>query len=74
MPGTVRGGIKASMSNKRRHGKDFYSKIGKLGGQKSRGGGFASKIVGDDGLTGPERAKIQGKIGGQLSRRGRCGR
>ena len=42
MSGTPAGGKKASISNKQRHGEDFYSVIGSKGGKISRGGGFAS--------------------------------
>lgn len=44
--------------------------MGKKGGKLSRGGGFASMKRGKDGLTGPERAKLVGTIGGFISRRG----
>lgn len=33
-------------------------------------GGFASMKVGDDGLTGFERARIAGEKGGRISKRG----
>ena len=33
------------------------------------GGGFASKKIGRDGLTGAERAKQAGAVGGAISRR-----
>lgn len=48
---------------------DYYKKIGSIGGKKSVGGGFASKEIGNDGLTGYERARIVGKKGGKISRR-----
>jgi general stress protein YciG len=70
MSGTLAGGKKAAKSNKKFHGKDFYKKIGALGGKASRTGGFASNKVGVDGLTGRERARIVGRTGGQISRRG----
>lgn len=70
MSGTKAGGKKTYKSNIERHGKDFYAKIGKKGGQNSKNGGFASKKVGKDGLTGAERAKKAGAIGGSISRRG----
>lgn len=70
MSGTVSGGKKAAKTNKVRYGKDFYKKMGKKGGQNSKNGGFASKKVGKDGLTGAERAKKVGAIGGSISRRG----
>lgn len=49
---------------------DFFRKIGRVGGQRSVNGGFASTKVGKDGLTGPERARICGYKGGRISRRG----
>ncbi len=69
MTGNIKGGKKASRTNKERYGKDFYKKIGSLGGKLSRNCGFASQKVGPDGLTGAERAKIAGKIGGSVSKR-----
>ena len=42
MAGTNIGGKQAALTNKERHGEDFYKKIGAKGGHKSRGGGFAS--------------------------------
>lgn len=67
MPGTVEGGKKAAATTKKRHGKDFYSRIGKLSGTKI--GGFASKKIGKDGLTGRQRARIVGRAGGLISKR-----
>jgi general stress protein YciG len=69
MPGTIEGGLKTQETNKKRYGADYYRNIGKLGGLKSRGGGFASDKVGEDGLTGPERARLAGSKGGKLSKR-----
>ena len=60
--------MKAQATNKKRYGKDFYKKVGKLGGMKSRGGGFASETVGKDGLTGYERAREAGRKGGRVAR------
>lgn len=34
-------------------------------------GGFASSVVGQDGLTGIERAKVAGSKGGKISKRGK---
>lgn len=62
MAGTKTGGQKAAETNKERNGKDFYVKIGALGGAKSRGGGFAAD---------PERARLAGKKGGKVSKRGK---
>lgn len=70
MAGTLAGGLKARDTNYKEHGEDFYRRIGKLGGQISTTGGFASKKRGKDGLTGPERAKLAGAIGGFKSKRG----
>ena len=61
MAGTVMGGIKASKTNKRIHGRNFYKKIGKMGGTISRGGGFTDK----------ELARRAGAKGGKISKRGR---
>ena len=70
MPGTLEGGRKAAATNKKRHGKNFYRELGRKGGKAGNTGGFASDIVGADGLTGKERAKIAGSKGGKISRRG----
>ena len=45
--------------------------IGAAGGRNSNNGGFASKKVGSDGLTGAERAVRVGAVGGRISRRGK---
>ena len=70
MPGTKSGGFKAAETVKQQYGDDFYRRIGRKGGQNSRNGGFASKKVGDDGLTGFERARIAGRKGSAISKRG----
>ena len=41
------------------------SKGGKIGNT----GGFASNVIGNDGLTGYERARVAGAIGGARSKR-----
>lgn len=69
MAGTKQGGKKAATTNIARHGKDFYSKIGKKGGASGNTGGFASDVVGKDGLTGRERASKAGRLGGLKSKR-----
>lgn len=43
-----------------RHGKDFYSKIGSIGGKKSTTGGF---------FANRELARIAGSKGGKISKR-----
>lgn len=63
MAGTVSGGKLAEETNKKRYGKDYYRDIGQIGGKKSRNGGFGSQVVGKDGLTGRERARIVGAKG-----------
>jgi hypothetical protein len=62
-------GLKASNTIIERYGKDFYKRIGQIGGRKGTTGGFASTKVGKDGLTGAERAKLYGRKGGLKSRR-----
>ncbi len=61
MAGTKAGGQKAAATNKARHGSDFYARIGRKGGQNGTTGGFAAN---------PELAKIAGRKGGRISRRG----
>lgn len=70
MAGTKTGGEKAAEENKRRYGRDFYARIGRKGGQNGHTGGFAHEGVGKDGMTGAERAKVYGAIGGRKSKRG----
>lgn len=77
MPGNRIGGKKAAKTNIARHGKDFFRVIGAKGGRNGHGpnytGGFASTVVGADGMTGYERARKYGAIGGRKSRRGPVG-
>lgn len=63
MAGTKEGGRKASITNRLKHGEDFYERIGRKGGQNGHTGGFASN---------PELAKIAVRKGGRLSRRGKA--
>lgn len=65
MVGTKAGGLKAAATNKKRHGKDFFKKIGSKGGQNGHTGGFASN---------PELARTAGAKGGRISRRHGSGR
>ncbi len=62
--------MKAAATNKQRYGLNFYRSIGRLGGKKQRGGGFASAKIGRDGLTGAERARVAGIKGGVTTREG----
>ena len=52
MTGTIEGGKKAAATNIAKYGKDFYSRMGQKGGKASGSGGFASDVMGADGLTG----------------------
>lgn len=65
MSGTKAGGQKAAATNKKRHGNDFYKKIGSKGGQNGHTGGFASN---------PELARTAGAKGGRISKRHGSGR
>lgn len=60
MAGTVKGGILAAEKNKKKHGPDFYKRIGSLGGQNGHTGGFYANR---------ELARKAGAKGGRLSRR-----
>jgi hypothetical protein len=60
MPGTISGGKSAAATNKKRHGEDFYVKIGAMGGRKSRTGGFYANR---------ELAREAGRKGGSVSRK-----
>lgn len=72
MAGSIEGGRKAALTNKLKHGADFYKRIGHLGGTSGKhNGGFASLKRGKDGLTGSERARIAGAKGGKKSKRGK---
>lgn len=61
MSGTREGGRKAAVTNKARHGTEFYREIGRKGGRNGHTGGFAAD---------PELAKIAGAKGGKISKRG----
>lgn len=61
MAGTKAGGLKTAATNKERHGDDFYSRIGRKGGQKGTTGGFWADR---------ELAKRAGAKGGRNSKRG----
>lgn len=70
MAGNREGGLKTAKTNIERYGKDFYKKICRKASHPGTGG-FASLKVGKDGLTGWQRAKIAGRKGGTISRRGK---
>lgn len=61
MSGTTAGGKKAAAVNIKRHGKDFYSRIGRIGGQNGHTGGFAAMS--------PEKRREAGRKGGHISSR-----
>ena len=54
MSGTKAGGEKTKETIYKKHGKDYYKKIGAKGGRNGHTGGFASN---------PELAKIAGRKG-----------
>ena len=61
MSGTKEGGRKCAATNKKKYGKDFYKRLGQIGGHNGHVGGFAAN---------PELAKRAGQIGGKRSKRG----
>lgn len=68
--GTPQGGRKAAKTNIERYGEGFYQRIGAIGGNLSKSGGFASQKTSPDGRTGQDRARAAGSIGGKRSKRG----
>lgn len=62
MAGTKAGGLAAAETNKKKHGPDFYKRIGSQGGKSGHTGGF---------FANRELASEMGKIGGSISRRGK---
>lgn len=60
MAGTKCGGIKTKQTILERYGADYYSQIGKKGGQNSHTGGFYAN---------PALARIAGRKGGKISKR-----
>lgn len=63
MAGTKAGGRKAAETNRKKYGDEFYMNIGRKGGQNGHTGGFAAN---------PELAKIAGRKGGLISKRGKA--
>lgn len=63
MAGTKSGGAKAAITNKIRHGSDFYAKIGAKGGKNGHTGGFAANKA---------LAIMAGMKGGKISKRGKA--
>jgi hypothetical protein len=62
MAGTTAGGAKAAATNKNKYGKDFYARIGAMGGKMGHTGGFYANR---------ELARKAGAKGGRISRRGK---
>lgn len=60
MAGTREGGLKAAATNKKRHGSDFYARIGEKGGERGHTGGFYADR---------DLARRAGARGGRVSRR-----
>ena len=60
MSGTKIGGTKAAITNKKKHGADFYARIGRKGGKNGHTGGFAAN---------PDLAREAGRKGGKISKR-----
>lgn len=72
MAGTKAGGLKASVSNKERHGADYYARIGAIGGSRSnpnKGFGRDSRSLIQKVLRKPTHASRAGKVGGTISKR-----
>lgn len=61
MAGTTEGGRLAKETNTRLYGEDYYSKIGRMGGKKSKGGGFAKMDR--------EKVREAGRKGGKAFRK-----
>lgn len=64
MSGNKEGGKKAAKTNIKLHGKDFYKRIGAIGGRNGKGPGYKGGFAGN-----PELAKRAGRIGGLKSNR-----
>lgn len=64
MPGTFEGGQAAARTNIAKYGRDFYKRIGAIGGAASSSGGFGQ------GEAGRKRASLYGRLGGYISRKG----
>lgn len=48
---------------------EYYSRLGKRNRGVSKRSGFGSDLIGEDGLTGHERAVKAGKLGGRKRRK-----
>lgn len=63
MAGTKKGGQLAAQTNRKKYGKDFYARIGAMGGRNGHTGGFYANR---------DLARKAGQIGGRISRRSRA--
>jgi uncharacterized protein len=61
MAGTVKGGKRAAQTNISKYGRDFYARIGAMGGRQGHTGGFYANR---------DLARKAGRKGGLVSRRG----
>lgn len=61
MAGNTIGGLKAAATNRKKYGREFYTKIGALGGKAGTTGGFYANR---------KLASIAGRKGGLSSKRG----
>ena len=59
MAGSKIGGAKTTKTNKERHGKDYYARIGAIGGKNGTTGGFAAnrKLASEAGAIGGRKSK-----------------
>lgn len=73
MAGNKAGGKKAARTTKERHGKDFYARIGAMGGANGVTGGFASPLLCDCDYRADlhKKASCAGHKGGTVSKRGK---
>lgn len=72
MAGTKIGGMRAAATNKAKHGKGFYARIGQMGGKNGHTGGFAyANPVCECDLFEErhKKARCAGVRGGRISRR-----
>lgn len=72
MAGSIIGGQKARDTNIKRHGADYYVKLGALGGKRGTTGGFATRITCTCDLIPQDHYIVNcaGKKGGSKSKRG----
>lgn len=75
MAGTKSGGRRASLTNKQRHGDDFYKRIGALGGMKTGPKGFGVPTPCNCMIFASvhKKSECAGAKGGRISRRGKAG-